>query len=201
VPGDRWVLWVGGPSAGPALLLWGVLVVLAALAWGLGRAQVTPLGFLDWALLFAGTSTVNVYATAPLLVLFLALRAREARASGLAPVTYNLVQVVLGFVALVAFGTLVASVPQGLLSSPDMQITGNGSYANLLRWFQDRTEGDLPAGWMFSLPLWAYRVTMLAWSLWLAFRLLKWLRWCWDRYSSGGLWKTFTPEKPAKPAA
>jgi hypothetical protein len=54
---------------------------------------------------------------------------------------------------------------------------------------------------MFSLPLWAYRTAMLAWSLWLAFRLLRWLRWCWDRYASGGLWKPFTPERPAKAPA
>jgi hypothetical protein len=38
---------------------------------------------------------------------------------------------------------------------------------------------------MFSLPLWAYRMAMLAWSLRLAFRLLGWLRWCWDGLQGG----------------
>lgn len=208
VPGDRWVLLVGGPAAGPALLLWGVLAVLGLLGFALGRARVTPLGSLDWILLFIGTSTINAYAAAPLLVLFLALRWRERKAAQLAPVHHNLLQVVLAWLALIAFGTLVASVPQGLLSAPDMQITGNGSSSGLLRWFLDRTDGQLPVGWMLSVPLWVYRVSMLAWSLWLAFRLLKWLRWSWDRFSAGGLWRENPkPSKapispmPARPAA
>lgn len=202
VPRDRWVLFVGGPSAGPALLLWGVLVVLIALAFGLGRSGVTPFGFLDWALLFAGTSTVNVYTAAPLLVLFLLLRYREKEAGRMAPRAHNLMQVLLAMVALIAFGTLVSSVPQGLLSAPDMQITGNGSSGGELRWFMDRADGVLPVGWMFSVPLWTYRVAMLAWSLWLAFRLLRWLRWSWDRFSTGGIWKeSHRPPKSPKPTA
>ena len=36
-PQDRWVLFLGGPRLGPAVLFWGVLIVLVAVAWGLGR--------------------------------------------------------------------------------------------------------------------------------------------------------------------
>jgi hypothetical protein len=198
VPGDRWILWVGGPRSGPALLLWGVLAILILLAYGLARAGITPLGFADWALLFAGTSTVNVYVTVPLLALFVLLRRRE-RWIPASPGAYNLSQAALGALALAAFGSLLAAVPQGLLSAPDMQVTGNGSGSGLLQWFVDRTDGALPSGWMLSLPLWAYRMAMLAWSLWLAFRLLGWLRWCWERYSEGGLWKE--PVRPRKAAA
>lgn len=199
VPGDRWILWVGGPRSGPALLLWGVLLVLLLVAYGLGRARIAPLGFADWALLFAGTSTVNVYVTVPLLALFVLLRHRE-RWVPAAPGAYNLSQLALGGLGLAAFGALLASVPEGLLSAPDMQVTGNGSYSGLLQWFVDRTDGTLPSGWMLSLPIWAYRVAMLAWSLWLAFRLLGWLRWCWERISAGGLWKeTLRPRKPPSP--
>src|SRR5690606_4589202 len=64
-PADRWILWTGGNAMGPALLFWGALAVLAGLALVLGRTGITPLGFGDWALLFAGTSTVNIYAAAP----------------------------------------------------------------------------------------------------------------------------------------
>jgi hypothetical protein len=198
VPGDRWILWVGGPRSGPALLLWGVLAILLILAYGLARSRLTPLGFADWALLFAGTSTVNVYVTVPLLALFILLRRREKWAPG-SPSAYNLSQLALGGLGLAAFGLLLGSVPQGLLSTPDMQVTGNGSNSGSLQWFVDRTDGTLPSGWMFSLPLWAYRVAMLAWSLWLAFRLLGWLRWCWERYSAGGLWKD--PPSPRKAVA
>jgi len=196
VPGDRWILWVGGPRSGPALLLWGVLAILLILAYGLARARLTPLGFADWALLFAGTSTVNVYVTVPLLVLFILLRRRDRWVPG-SPGAYNLSQLALGGLGLTAFGMLLASVPEGLLSTPDMQVTGNGSSSGLLQWFVDRTDGALPSGWMLSLPLWAYRLAMLAWSLWLAFRLLGWLRWCWERYTGRGLWKEkVRPPKP-----
>ena len=200
VPGDRWTLWVGGDAIGPALLLWGVLAVLTCIAYGLGRWGATPLGFLDWALLFLGTSMVNVYATVPLLAMFLALRWREKRAPTLAPSPFNAVQIGVAGLALLGFGMLLAAVPEGLLSAPDMQVTGNGSYAGTLRWFQDRAHGAFPSGWMFSLPLWVYRTAMLAWSLWLARRLLQWLRWSWERYSAGGFWKA-VPPRPFKPKA
>jgi hypothetical protein len=201
VPGDRWVLWVGGPRSGPALLLWGVLAVLAAVGFALGRTRATPLGSADWLLLFAGTSMVNVYATAPLLALFLLLRLRARLVPGLSRTAHNLLQVGLAALAAIAFGTVIASVPQGLLSAPDMQITGNGSHAASLRWFVDRTGGEVPRGWMISAPLWVYRLAMLAWSLWLAYRLLGWLRWCWDRFSAGGFWreKPLQPNQPIQP--
>ena len=34
LPADRWILFLGGPQMGPALLFWGVLLVVLALAWG-----------------------------------------------------------------------------------------------------------------------------------------------------------------------
>ena len=37
VPQERWVLFTGGPRIGPVVLFWGVLLVLAGLALGLGR--------------------------------------------------------------------------------------------------------------------------------------------------------------------
>jgi hypothetical protein len=200
LPRDRWILWVGGNAIGPALLLWGVLAVLTGIAWLLGRARITPLGFADWALLFLGTSMVNVYATAPLLALFLALRHREKHAASWQPNGHNAFQVAAAALAVLAFGMLLAAVPEGLLSAPDMQITGNGSHAGALRWFQDRAHGAFPTGWVVSLPIWVYRLAMLAWSLWLALRLLQWLRWCWEKYSAGGLWRE-TPKKAVPPKA
>jgi hypothetical protein len=200
MPRDRWILWVGGNAIGPALLLWGVLAVLIGIAWLLGRARITPLGFADWALLFLGTSMVNVYATAPLLALFLALRHREKHAASWEPNGHNAFQVAAAALALLAFGMLLAAVPEGLLSAPDMQVTGNGSYAGVLRWFQDRAHGAFPTGWVVSLPIWVYRLAMLAWSLWLALRLLQWLRWSWEKYSAGGLWRE-QPKRAVQPKA
>ncbi|MDB5050897.1 MAG: hypothetical protein JWO30_3968 [Fibrobacteres bacterium] len=196
-PADRWILWVGGNAIGPALLLWGVLIVLFAVAALLGRAGITPLGGLDWALLFLGTSMVNLYATAPLLAMFLALRYREKRAAAWSANEHNLFQILCAALAVAGFGMLLAAVPEGLLSAPDMQVTGNGSSAGYLRWFLDRTRGSFPTGWMFSLPLWIYRLAMLAWSLWLAWRLLQWLKWSWERFSAGGIWRQRPKAKPS----
>jgi hypothetical protein len=98
-------------------------------------------------------------------------------------------QIGLAGLALIAFGLIIASVPQGLLSAPDMHVTGNGSDTQTLNWFMDRTHGMLPTGWMISLPVWVYRVAMLVWSLWLAKRMLQWLRWSWEKFSQGGIWR------------
>jgi hypothetical protein len=35
----------------------------------------------------------------------------------------------------------------------------------------------------------AYRALMLAWALWLAVRLLDWLRWGWGGFSTPVLWR------------
>jgi hypothetical protein len=69
-----------------------------------------------------------------------------------------------------------------------MQIAGNGSDHDLLRWYQDRSAAVLPTPWMLSLSLWLYRLTMLAWSLWVAQALVGWLRWGWRQWSAGGHW-------------
>jgi hypothetical protein len=41
---------------------------------------------------------------------------------------------------------------------------------------------------VLSVPLFVYRSLMLLWALWLAWSLLKWLRWAWQCFSMGGLW-------------
>jgi hypothetical protein len=69
-----------------------------------------------------------------------------------------------------------------------MQIIGNQSSAFNLNWYQDRSPAILPVATLISVPLIAYRVLMLAWSLWLAVSLLNWLKWGWECFSSNGLW-------------
>ena len=75
------------------------------------------------------------------------------------------------------------------MGTPDMQIQGNGSSNELLQWFDDRT-GPIPEQpYVLSVPMLAYRGAMLAWALWLAVSLLRWLRWGWLNFSDGGFWK------------
>ena len=84
---------------------------------------------------------------------------------------------------------LAASVPMGLLGTPEMHIVGNNSSAYDYHWFQDQAAKRLPAAYVFSLPMWAYRVVMLAWSLWLAFAVVRWVRWAWSAFTAGGIWQ------------
>jgi len=53
------------------------------------------------------------------------------------------------------------------------------------------------AATVISVPMWVYRAAMLAWSLWLAVTLIRWLRWGWESLSEGGLWRK-APEPPPK---
>ena len=107
-------------------------------------------------------------------------------------------QVGLALLTALALGVLVAAVPGGLLGQPDMHVAGMGSSALQLHWFADRTTDALPRAGVLSLPLWTYKLAMLAWALWLANALIGWLRWGFDAWSRGGYWRRDKP-KPAMP--
>jgi hypothetical protein len=49
--------------------------------------------------------------------------------------------------------------------------------------------GELPTAGVMSLPLWLYRVLMLAWALWLAAGLVRAVGWGWRAFGEGGLWR------------
>ncbi|PPD41097.1 MAG: hypothetical protein CTY16_16365 [Methylobacter sp.] len=183
---DRWVLWVHGPTLGPAILFWGVLVVIFIVSLGLGKISLTPLKHWQWFLLLIGLSQVPM-AVAGIVILWLMLLGwRQNQTANYRH--FNLLQVVLALLTLSSLGVLFAAVAEGLLSTPDMRITGNGSSAFNLNWYQDRSQTTLPTATVISVPVLAYRVLMLAWSLWLAVSLLNWLKWGWGCFASNGLW-------------
>lgn len=203
LPPDRWLLMSGGPAWGPALLFWGYALVLLLAALLLGRFVPGPLPPWSWALLGLGLAPLSV--VPPLIVaawfLLLWWRGKKPLES---PLAFDLVQLGLVFWTLLFLGSLYGAVHQGLLLSPDMMVTGNGSSATLLRWYVDRTEGMTPAVWVLSVPLWVYRVAMLLWSLWLAFSLLRWMAWGFRQFGEGGLWRrvprrTKVPPPPPVP--
>lgn len=198
VPEGRWLLLAGGPAMGPAVLVWGVLLVMVLVALGLGRSGLTPVKTWQWCLLGLGMSTVNSVGSI-LVVLWFCVMAKRATVSttALTRAQFNLMQVVMVLLTLAAWGCLLGTIPMSLLSSPDMQVTGNGSTATLLQWYQDRATVELPQAWFISVPMWVYRSVMLCWSLWLVFALIGWCRWGWNCFSSQGLWRSLTPpEKP-----
>lgn len=186
---DRWVLLTFGPKFGPAALIWGLLIVLALLAAGLGRIRLTPLKHWQWFLLLIGLSQIHIGAALCVVGWLLAVGWRANHAPERAWV-FNLMQVGLAILTLSSLALLFGAVQQGLLGSPDMQIAGNRSTAFDLNWYQDRSTAELPEAMVVSVPLTAYRLLMLAWSLWMAVALLNWLRWGWGCFSCNGVWRS-----------
>jgi hypothetical protein len=201
LPGDRWPLFVSGPRLGPAVLYWGVMLVVLGVAWALSRIPGLPLSARDGVLLGFGMSLCNLPSTmlvaAWLLVLLARLRYAEQLSSA-TPRSFRLVQIVVAAVSVAALIALAASVPMGLLGTPEMHIVGNNSSAYDYHWFQDQAANQLPTASVFSLPMWAYRVVMLAWSLWLAFAVVRWVKWGWTAFSAGGIWQRDSEVPAAK---
>ena len=186
---DRWVILTGGDGVGPAVLFWSLLAVMALLAAGLARTHLTPLGMRDWLLLGVGLSQASLWAGVVVVGWLLALGLRHRLQQPRPRWRFNLIQIGLVLLTLAALAMLIAAVQQGLLGRPEMQIGGNGSHSGALRWYVDRSQGETPRVWVFSLPMIVYRGLMLAWALWLAFRLLAWLRWGWHGFSRPVLWR------------
>lgn len=196
LPEDRWVLFASGPRMGPVVLFWAVLLVLAGLALALGRVRLTPLRAHDWLLLGLGLSLAQIWVALLVAGWLLALGLRQRMAEEAPRWRYNLTQTGLVLLTLAALAGLIAAVSQGLLGRPDMQILGNSSHGSLLNWYQDRGGPGLPQISVISVPIWVYRALMLAWALWLALRLLIWLRWGWDGFSRPVLWREGPPRPP-----
>lgn len=200
LPQDRWVLWTWGPDAGPAVLYWAQLLALFVAAWLLARYAPTPLRFRHWLLLGLGFSAFawSAYAVVAAWLILLGLRGR-ATTSGWRAGAFDAMQVGLVLLTALALAVLVAAVPGGLLGQPDMHITGMGSSTARLHWFADRSANVLPHGGVFSLPLWTYKLAMLAWALWLANALIGWLRWGFEAWSREGYWRRTRPEPVPPP--
>jgi hypothetical protein len=189
MPSDRWTLFVGGPAIGPAVLIWGVLIVMLVVAYGLGHVTLTPLKMVQWALLGIGLTQVHPLAGAIFVGWLFALGIRKTHWPALSASLFNLGQIALAAWTFIALAILIYFVSRGLLGSPNMQIEGNGATAQLLSWFADRASPTLPSAWVISVPLWIYRGLMLLWALWLAFALLQWLKWGWMCFTTDGYWR------------
>ncbi|MBU0945660.1 MAG: hypothetical protein KJ804_08750 [Proteobacteria bacterium] len=200
LPSSRWILLSGGPRIGPAVLFWGELLVIILIALLLGRIKLTPLSTLQWLLLSLGLSQIPAPLAALVVIWLILLGLRKKKGGEITQATtFNIVQILLVLITFSALAALFYAIQQGLLGHPDMQIGGNGSSGHTLRWYQDRNVSILPTAWVISVPLLAYRISMLLWALWLALALLNWLRWGWDCFSDTTTWKQPPPQK--KPLA
>ncbi|MDF1643103.1 MAG: hypothetical protein P1U80_02830 [Pseudomonadales bacterium] len=193
LPHDRWPIFINGPNIGPAMLYWGVLAVILAIAVGLGllikrQALSIPLNTLQWLLLALGMSTVNMAGSIPVVLWFFAMEARRHKPVPASSRWFNISQIGLIGLSAIALVSLFSTIPQSLLSAPDMQVTGNGSSNYFYQWYQDHSSDQLPQAWVFSVPLYVFRIAMLLWSIWIVFALLNWIKWGWQSISAGQLW-------------
>ncbi len=185
---DRWVLLTTGPNLGPAVLFWGMLIVLALLAFALGKSHLTPLKNWQWFLLLIGLSQIPISIAFVVVAWLLTLGLRQKYQ--MTNVNFfNFSQIVLVLLTFSSLAILFIAVKHGLLGNPDMQIVGNRSSAFALNWYQDRSTEILPTASVISIPLMSYRIMMLLWSLWLAIAVLNWLKWGWSCFATGDLWK------------
>jgi hypothetical protein len=201
MPRDRWILWTGGPRLGPAVLFWSYLAVVVLAAIGLGRVPWTPLRTRHWLLLGLGLTQVHPLAAVLVVgwLLALGLRGRQPfPVDGRA--RFDGAQVLLVVWTAAALAAMYFAIQKGLLGIPDMQIAGNGSTALGLHWMQDRIPELMPSAWVLSLPLFTFRILMLAWALWLALSLLGWLRWGWRCFSRDGIWRPLRRKRKAAAA-
>jgi hypothetical protein len=196
LPVDRWLLGTFGPPSGPAVLYWSALAVVLVVAWAIARTRRTPLKLWQLILLGIGFSTFSWIAPLVVVAWLAAIDWRMRAEPPSSVVAFDLVQIGLAALTVLALVCLVAAIPQGLLGSPDMQIAGNGSYGHSLRWFADRSDGALPTAGTVSAPLWVYKVLMLAWALWLASAVVGWLRYGFAAWTRDGYWRK-RPQKAA----
>jgi hypothetical protein len=196
VPDNRWLLFTTGPSWGPAVLFWGTLVFILLAAILLSRVPRSPLRWTSFVLLGLGLAQLGVIGALFVAAWFFVIEHR-GRTGDWPEIRFNVRQVILPIFTLVVVSLLYASIHEGLLGIPDMQVEGNGSSDFSLRFYVDRIDGALPKTAFYSVPLWVYRLGMLAWALWLAFASVKWAKWAFDAYGTGGYWRA-SPRRRTK---
>lgn len=199
---DRWILFLGGPAIGPAVLFWGMLLIVLVVSIGLGRIKSIPLNALEWFLLGIGLCVATPLSVIFVIAWFFAMYKRKEVTTQYSDISFKVIQVSLGFLTLLFVVSLFTSISNGLLGTPQMQlgapyidnIKSLTIFSNTydLQWYQDMTQQTLPHAWVVSLPLYVYRILMLLWALWLAFSLIKWLQWGWQCMSINGLWRKTT---------
>ncbi len=197
LPHDRWLLWASGPSWGAAVLFWPYLIIVLLVAVLLARTRRSGVPAQNLALLGLGLTQIPAWAAMIVVGWFFAFEHRR-RSTGLAAGWFDLRQLALAFYTLVALGCLYGAVHAGLLLDPEMEVfTPGGGGSRHLDWYTDRVGGAMPSVWVLSLPLWIWRVVMLAWALWLALRVIRWAKWSWRCWSEGGVWKRLvSPPRP-----
>jgi hypothetical protein len=165
------------------------------LAWFAPRGLPGVMARPAWLILALGVAPVSLWALVMLAGWFALLEARRRWALAMPSAARwlrILMQLLLVLWTLFAIGALLDVLRIGLLGYPNLLVAGPGSSSHELSWVSDRFSEHTAGAWCLSAPVWLYRVLMLAWALWLAASLLRWVSWAWTAFSAGGTW----PVKP-----
>ncbi len=202
LPQQRWLLAAFGPPVGSVVLFWGELLVALVLAGLLARSRfgrscfAGRIRWYHWLLLTLGFSTYSWTALAVVVAWLLAFDWRAR--TGLDalrerhPWRFDLLQGALVLLVVAALGCLISVIPASLMGTPEMHVVGHGGYSSAgisLQGFADLSSDMLPGITVVSLPMWVYRVAMLAWALWLAVAVIGWLRHSFAAWIQGGYWR------------
>lgn len=198
LPSERWLLLAQGPSQGPAILLWGYLVLIVVASLLLPRLPYSPLSSVQWLLLGLGLTQIPAVGAVFVGGWFFFVGSRNAWPP-MGRKKKNFLQLLLWAYTVAFLLSLTGAVYEGLVSSPDMEVQGAGSHSSHLVWFNDRSAGEFAMPRVLSLSIWFWRIFMLAWALWLSKSMLNWLRWAWLEMSTGGVWVSKAPATPKPP--
>ncbi len=198
IPDNRWTLWAHGPLQGPAVQFWVILTCSLLAAWILGRIPGSPIKTTEWLLLALGLTQIHLLGAVFIAGWFflIAWRGRNPQTTWPA-YGFNALQLGLVVATVIMIALFIGVISKGLLGEPDMFIKGNGSYLHALKWYQPSTDGALPNTICLTVSIWAYRLLMLLWALWLAFSLIRWMKWGWPQFSTGGYLKPLGTKKKA----
>lgn len=195
VPKNRWVLWTVGPLRGPAVRWWSMVVLSLVGALVLSRLPASPLRGVEWALLLLGLTQVHPAAGLAVIGWFFLVAWRGGdRACGLPPLRFDALQLAIVALAVPVAIVFLAALHRGLLGQPQIMVQGHHSTPTSLRWFSQRADSVLPEAGVFTVSIWCYRLLMLAWALWLAAAMVRWVRWGWTQFSRRALWKKSPPK-------
>jgi len=200
VPSNRWVLWAYGPLRGPAVQFWVILLCSLLAAQIVSRLKGSPLTAGQWTLLAIGLAQAQLAGLIVVAWFFLLAWRGTASFQQQKAWLYDLIQIVLVGVTFLVFLLLLVVLKTGFLGHPDMSILGNGSTSILLQWYQAEADTSLPQPGCLSVSIWWYRLLMLAWALWLASSLVRWLTWGWEQFSTGGLTRPLRAKKTIPPS-
>ena len=185
----RWVVWTYGPANGPYVKLWAVLAGMIILAWVMAKALPAPLSFAGWFVLALGfTQSAPEAFLLPVLWIML-LQWREKHGEKLNRVRFNATQIGVVIMSIFVVSALFTVVKVGLLGTPEVYIEGNHSTTRMLQWYQDTGTNTPAEAGACTLPMWVFRVLMMAWALWVALWLMRTFKWAWHSFTAGGYWK------------